>query len=111
MIDIKQLLSSLGIARTYIGFSQAAYAIHLATHHEDVLDRITKDLYPAVADHFGVSAGSVERNIRTVIQTFWKRGNRTLYNKISGCEVEDKPRNGEFISTLATYCSRHYSDK
>lgn len=107
MTDIKQLLISLGISRTYAGFHQLAYAVDVATQNEDALLRVTKDLYPVVAKHFNTSPDCIERNIRTVIHSFWKRGNRALFNEIAKYELENKPQPGYFISILAAYCGRH----
>lgn len=107
MSDIQQFLISLGITKTYIGFPQTAYAVHVATQNEDVLLRVTKDLYPLVADHFNSTPSRVERNIRTVIDRFWKNGEFTRFNEIAKYELEYKPRPGYFISILAAYCGRH----
>ena len=72
--------------------------------NHDVINRITKELYPGIARHFGTSASKVERAIRHAIEVAWNRGRIETLNTAFGCKVctpEDKPTNGEFIAMIA----------
>lgn len=70
----------------------------------DLLGRITKELYPGIARHFGTSASKVERAMRHAIEVAWSRGRLESVNRLYGYKVfsaEDKPTNGEFIALVA----------
>ena len=74
----------------------------------DVINRITKELYPGIGKHFGTTASKVERAIRHAIEVAWDRGRVDTLNKAFGCKVatpEDKPTNGEFIAMIADMLS------
>ena len=70
----------------------------------DMINRITKELYPSIGKCYNTSASKVERAIRHAIEVAWSRGRIDTLNKAFGCRVatkEDKPTNGEFIAMLA----------
>ena len=74
--EIYFLLHSLGIGAKYRGFRYLAYGIALCMEDEDYLLRVSKTLYPKIAQTFQVSSSCVERDIRTAISVCWTRGNR-----------------------------------
>ena len=79
-------------------------AVKMVVENPDVINRITKELYPGIARRFGTSASKVERAIRHAIEVAWSRGRIDTLNKAFGCKVavrEDKPTNGEFIAMIA----------
>ena len=63
--EIYFLLHSLGIGAKYRGFRYLAYGIALCMEDEDYLLRVSKTLYPKIAQTFQVSSSCVERDIRT----------------------------------------------
>ena len=70
----------------------------------DMINRITKELYPSIGKCYNTSASKVGRAIRHAIEVAWSRGRIDTLNKAFGCRVatkEDKPTNGEFIAMLA----------
>ena len=70
----------------------------------DVINQITKSLYPKIADKFATTPSRVERAIRHAIEVSWNRGNWTLMEEIFGHSVDidkAKPTNSEFIVTIA----------
>ena len=74
----------------------------LADH--DVINRITKELYPGIARKFDTTSSKVERAMRHAIEVAWSRGRLESVNRIYGYRVfspEDKPTNGEFIALIA----------
>lgn len=70
----------------------------------DIINRITKELYPGIGRRFNTTASKVERAIRHAIEVAWSRGRIDTLNRAFGCKVaskEDKPTNGEFIAMIA----------
>lgn len=70
----------------------------------DIINRITKSLYPAIAEKFDTSPSKVERAIRHAIEVAWNRGKIENINMIFGLKIysaNDKPTNGEFIALIA----------
>lgn len=98
------LFLTIGIPAHIKGYQYLRCGIKMVIEQPDVINRITKELYPSIAKHFGTSASKVERAIRHAIEVAWNRGRVETLNKAFGCRVctpEDKPTNGEFIAMLA----------
>ncbi len=98
------LFLTIGIPAHIKGYNFLREAVKMVVENPDVINRITKELYPGIARHFGTSASKVERAIRHAIEVAWSRGRIDTLNKAFGCKVvlrEDKPTNGEFIAMLA----------
>ena len=100
MEAIQYLVRSLGIGATYRGYRYLVIAIDLWLRDEDYLLGISKVLYPKIAEICHTSVGSVERDLRTVINVCWERGNRSLLTTISPCPLLSKPTTGEFVDIL-----------
>ena len=100
MNDIQYLVRSLGIGATYRGYRYLIVAVSLCLEDEDYLLCISKLLYPKIAEICHTSAGSVERDLRTVITVCWERGNKNLLQAISPCPLFSKPTTGEFVDIL-----------
>lgn len=100
--EIYFLLHSLGIGAKYRGFRYLAYGIALCMEDEDYLLRVSKTLYPKIAQTFQVSSSCVERDIRTAISVCWTRGNRDLLFSLSVHPVLTKPTNSEFFDILSS---------
>ncbi len=76
----------------------------MAVDTPDIINNITKKLYPSIADKFDTSSSKVERAIRHAIEVAWNRGKIENINSIFGIKVytaNDKPTNGEFIALVA----------
>jgi two-component system response regulator (stage 0 sporulation protein A) len=70
----------------------------------DIINCVTKQLYPAVAAVFNTTSSRVERAIRHAIEVAWDRGDVDTLNKIFGYTVSNdkgKPTNSEFIAMIA----------
>ena len=70
----------------------------------ELINRITKELYPNIAKHFQTTPSKVERAIRHAIEVAWSRGRIENINQVFGFNIynkNDKPTNGEFIALLA----------
>lgn len=98
------LFLTIGIPAHIKGYSYLRQAVKMVVERPDLMSRITKELYPGIAKHFGTSASKVERAIRHAIEVAWNRGRIETLNTAFGCRVctpEDKPTNGEFIAMIA----------
>ena len=101
---LSNIFLSLGIPAHIKGYQFLREAVKLVLDNPDSINRITKELYPAIARRFGTSASKVERAIRHAIEVGWSRGLVESLNRAFGCRVatpEDKPTNGEFIALIA----------
>ena len=92
--NIEQVLYQLGITANYAGFRYTQYAVKLVMEDRAYLLLVTKQLYPAVAEHFSGTAGSVERNLRQAAALAW-RNNPKL----------KRPNASSFIAILAAHCA------
>ena len=76
----------------------------MAVENPEIINSITKRLYPEVARVFDTSASKVERAIRHAIEVAWNRGKIENINSLFGIKVynhNEKPTNGEFIALVA----------
>ncbi len=105
-MDAELLLRNLGVAGNLKGFRYAAYMIGLAEKDPDAVTRLSKYLYPDAAKHFHVSTASVERNLRTLIQNCWTRGNRAFLDEVAGTHLTIQPTNGMFLDMAAGFLRR-----
>ena len=101
---LASLFLTIGIPAHIKGYSFLREAVKMVIESPDVINRITKELYPGIGKRFNTSASKVERAIRHAIEVAWSRGRIDTLNKAFGCRVatkEDKPTNGEFIAMIA----------
>ena len=96
------LLYSLGLSQNYAGFFCITSAVEIAIRHPQSLTLVTKWLYPQVAKQCGTNWKAVERNIRSAIDTIWKRNPLALQN-LSPSPLDSKPTAAQFISLLISY--------
>ena len=102
--QITNLFLTLGIPANIKGYQYLREAVRMVVENRDVINRITKELYPGVAKRFDTSASKVERAMRHAIEVAWSRGRLDSVNKMYGCRLfdeMDRPTNGEFISCVA----------
>ncbi len=101
---LSSLFLTIGIPAHIKGYQYLRAGVKMVVENPDVINRITKELYPGIAAQFGTTASKVERAIRHAIEVAWNRGRIESINKAFGCRVctpEDKPTNGEFIAMIA----------
>jgi len=101
---ITNLFITVGIPAHIKGYSFLREAIKMAVDNPDIINSITKKLYPSIAERFQTSASKVERAIRHAIEVAWNRGKIENINQLFGIKVytsNDKPTNGEFIALVA----------
>lgn len=101
---ITDLFLAIGVPPHLKGYQYLKEAVRLAMENRMIVYSITKQLYPRVAERFGVTPTKVELAIRHAIEVMWERGNIEELNKALGFRVNcngHKPTNGEFIALLA----------
>lgn len=101
---ITNIFITVGIPAHIKGYHFLRDAIKLAIDNPEIINSITKKLYPEVAEHFNTSASKVERAIRHAIEVAWNRGKIENINTLFGVRVyshNEKPTNGEFIALVA----------
>lgn len=101
---ITSIFLSIGIPAHIKGYQYLREAIKIVIHSPEMINSITKELYPAIAAHFDTSSSKVERAIRHSIEVAWARGKIENLNAIFGYNIygkNDKPTNGEFIALIA----------
>ena len=101
---ITNIFISVGIPAHIKGYQFLREAIKLAVKSPDMINNITKKLYPSIATKFDTSSSKVERAIRHAIEVAWNRGKIENINNLFGVKVynsSEKPTNGEFIALVA----------
>lgn len=101
---IANIFISVGIPAHIKGYQFLREAIKMAVDSPEIINSITKRLYPSIADKFETSSSKVERAIRHAIEVAWNRGKIENINSIFGIKVysaNEKPTNGEFIALVA----------
>ena len=101
---ITNIFIAVGIPAHIKGYQFLREAIKMAVVNPEIINSITKRLYPEVAERFGTSASKVERAIRHAIEVAWNKGKIENINQIFGVKVysgNEKPTNGEFIALVA----------
>jgi two-component system response regulator (stage 0 sporulation protein A) len=76
----------------------------MAIEDDEVINSVTKVLYPTVAKRFGTTTSRVERAIRHAIEVAWDRGDVDTLNSYFGYTIQNsrgKPTNSEFIAMIA----------
>ena len=101
---ITSIFLSIGIPAHIKGYQFLKEAIKLVIKKPEIINSITKQLYPSIARNFETSPSKVERAIRHAIEVAWNRGRIENLNTIFGYNTytkNDKPTNGEFIALIA----------
>ena len=101
---ITNIFITVGIPAHIKGYHFLREAIKLAIDTPEIINSITKKLYPAIAEKFDTSPSKVERAIRHAIEVAWNRGKIENINSLFGLRVynsNEKPTNGEFIALVA----------
>jgi len=101
---IANIFITVGIPAHIKGYQFLREAIKMAIDSPEIINSITKKLYPSIANKFETSASKVERAIRHAIEVAWNRGKIENINNLFGIRVygnNEKPTNGEFIALVA----------
>ena len=101
---VTSIIHEIGVPAHIKGYQYLREAIMIAVNDMDVINAVTKVLYPEVAARFGTTPSRVERAIRHAIEVAWDRGDLETLQKFFGYTVSNakgKPTNSEFIAMIA----------
>ncbi len=101
---ISKIFINVGIPPHIKGYSFLREGVKMAVEDPEIINNITKKLYPSIGEKYQTTASKVERAIRHAIEVAWNRGRIESINNILGVRAyigAEKPTNGEFIALVA----------
>lgn len=104
ILKVTELIHIIGVPAHIKGYHFLRDAIVMAVHNMDIVNSITKLLYPAIAFNYKTTPSRVERAIRHAIEVAWSRGSVDTLNDLFGNTInagKGKPTNSEFIAMIA----------
>jgi two-component system response regulator (stage 0 sporulation protein A) len=102
--QVTKIIHQIGVPAHIKGYQYLRTAIIMAIKDTEVINSVTKILYPTVAKQYGTTSSRVERAIRHAIEVAWDRGDLDILNAFFGYTVQNsrgKPTNSEFIAMIA----------
>lgn len=103
-VRVTNAIHDVGVPAHIKGYQYVREAIMMTVKNEDVINSVTKTLYPNLSHMFDTTPSRVERAIRHAIEVAWNRGQIEVHDKIFGYTVNSnkgKPTNSEFIAMIA----------
>ncbi len=101
---ISDIFISIGIPPHIKGYAYLREGIKMTVKQPRIINNVTKELYPGVAEIYKTTSSKVERAIRHAIEVAWNRGRIDAINAVFGTRVylgSEKPTNSEFIALVA----------
>ena len=101
---VTEIIHQIGIPAHIKGYQYVREAIVIAVQDMDVINAVTKVLYPEVARRYSTTPSRVERAVRHAIEVAWDRGDLETLQRYFGYTVSNtkgKPTNSEFIAMIA----------
>lgn len=111
---VTDMIHEIGIPAHIKGYHYLRDAIIMAVEDMDVLNAVTKVLYPTVAKKHKTTSSRVERAIRHAIEVAWSRGKLDTLDELFGYTVSNgkgKPTNSEFIALIADTIRLEYKKR
>lgn len=102
--EVTYILREIGVPANIRGYHYLRHAITMAVNDMDILNSITKELYPSIAKKFNTTSSRVERAIRHAIEVACNRGSVETMHKLFSYTINNnkgKPTNSEFIALIA----------
>jgi two-component system response regulator (stage 0 sporulation protein A) len=102
--QVTKIIHQIGVPAHIKGYQYLRTAILLTVRDSDIINSVTKVLYPSVAKKYATTTSRVERAIRHAIEVAWDRGDVDTLNSYFGYTVQNnrgKPTNSEFIAMIA----------
>ena len=102
--EVTAVIHEVGVPAHIKGYQYVREAIVIAVQDMDVINAVTKVLYPEVARRYGTTPSRVERAVRHAIEVAWDRGDLETLQRYFGYTVSNtkgKPTNSEFIAMIA----------
>ena len=102
--QVTRIIHQIGVPAHIKGYQYLRTAILLTVKDSDIINSVTKILYPSVAKKYQTTTSRVERAIRHAIEVAWDRGDVDTLNSYFGYTIQNnrgKPTNSEFIAMIA----------
>ena len=102
--DVTDMIHEIGVPAHIKGYQYLREAIMMSVQDVEMLNSITKILYPTIAKKFQTTSSRVERAIRHAIEVAWNRGKMETLDAMFGYTIntgKGKPTNSEFIALIA----------
>ncbi len=102
--EITSIIQAIGVPANIKGYRYLRTAISMVVEDVEIMEAVTKELYPAVGEKYDTTPTRVERAIRHAIEVAWNRGNTEATARYFGYTVDctrGKPTNSEFIALIA----------
>ena len=102
--DVTEMIHEIGVPAHIKGYQYLREAIMISVNDVEMLNSITKILYPTIAKRFQTTPSRVERAIRHAIEVAWSRGKMETLDALFGYTIntgKGKPTNSEFIALIA----------
>lgn len=102
--DVTNMIHEIGVPAHIKGYQYLREAIMMSVQDVEMLNSITKILYPTIAKKFQTTSSRVERAIRHAIEVAWNRGKMETLDAMFGYTIntgKGKPTNSEFIALIA----------
>lgn len=109
-IQVTEILHQIGVPAHIKGYHYLRDSIIMAIETPDIINAVTKQLYPNVAKKYNTTASRVERAIRHAIEVAWDRGDVDILNSYFGYTIHNtrgKPTNSEFIAMISDRLRLH----
>jgi two-component system response regulator (stage 0 sporulation protein A) len=101
---VTDIIHQIGVPAHIKGYHYLREAIILSIKNNDIINSVTKTLYPSVAKKHSTTSSRVERAIRHAIEVAWDRGDLDVLNSFFGYTIQNergKPTNSEFIAMIS----------
>lgn len=103
-VEVTEILHQIGVPAHIKGYHYLRDSIIMAVENPDIINAVTKQLYPSVAKEYDTTSSRVERAIRHAIEVAWDRGDVDILNSYFGYTIHNtrgKPTNSEFIAMIS----------
>ncbi len=103
-VEVTSIMHEIGVPAHIKGYQYLRDAIMMVVKDLDIINSITKQLYPSIARVYNTTPSRVERAIRHAIEVAWSRGQVEAIDELFGYTVsigKGKPTNSEFIAMVA----------
>ncbi len=113
-IIVTNIIHEIGVPAHIKGYQYLRDSIIMSVNNMDILNSITKQLYPTIAKMHETTPSRVERAIRHAIEVAWNRGKMDTINELFGYSIQagkGKPTNSEFIALIADKIRLEYKGK
>ena len=101
---VTEIIHQIGVPAHIKGYHYLREAVILSVKNSEIINSVTKLLYPTVAKNHGTTSSRVERAIRHAIEVAWDRGDIDVLNSYFGYTIQNdrgKPTNSEFIAMIS----------